>query len=54
MAENRKLFDTDAFEEWAGDTEPSVYFPTFGRWDKSSYSNSMYCQVSALLDDEEG
>jgi hypothetical protein len=48
----RELFDTEAFELWVLEAEPTYYFPSFGRWEKSPKSNSMYCQVTALIEDE--
>jgi hypothetical protein len=48
----RELFDTEAFELWALEVEPSAHFPSFGPWEKSPKSNSMYCTVTAMIDDE--
>lgn len=49
-----KLFDTDAFEAWALETEPSDYYPSFGVWQLSHVSGSTYCEIVAQIDDEDG
>lgn len=54
MLIKRILFDTAKFEEWVLDSEPSDYYPSFGNWDKSPLSNSLYCTVSVSLDGEDG
>jgi hypothetical protein len=49
-----KFFDTDAFEAWVLDVEPSSYFPSFGSWQISLKSNSHYCPISVNMSDDAG